>query len=63
MEFEVRFVKKITDLVEANAVEYRYFGNVVEADKFAASVKSSGGWANVFAGSELIGSFFTDTEV
>jgi hypothetical protein len=60
MKFEVRFVKKITDIGSGNAVKYRHFDNVVEADKFAASVKSDGGWANVLVDGKLIGSFFTD---
>lgn len=58
MRFEVRFVKKITDIGSGDAVKYRHFDNVVEADKFAASVRSAGGWANVFAGGKLIGTFF-----
>jgi hypothetical protein len=60
MIVEVRFVEEMADFMKVNGVKFRHFGSVVEADKFAKSVKDSGGLANVFLDGVLLGTFFEE---
>jgi|TARA_R100000149_G_C5879745_1_gene144370 hypothetical protein len=57
MNVQVNFVNKISDIGTGNAVNYRHFNTVVDADEFARSVRDNGGYANVFLDGKLIGTF------